>query len=83
MDDNVSHVEGSTTVMSAGESESESDEQEAPEADVPETPYIYTPEDEFGAVSLIAVQSFESLLNFSVISRLANKSRNLLKSTRA
>lgn len=60
MEDNVSHVEGCNTVMSAGESESESDEQEVPEADVPETPYIYTPEDEFGAVSLISFQA----LNF-------------------
>lgn len=59
MDDNVSHVEGSTTVMSAGESESESDEQDIPEADVPETPYIYTPEDEFGAVSFKSCQMSE------------------------
>ena len=52
IDDNVSHVEGSTTVMSAGESESESEnEPNELETEVTETPYIHTPEDEFGAVS--------------------------------
>lgn len=51
----MSHVEGSTTVMSAGESESESENDQGDqmmlEQDVAETPYIHTPEDEFGAVS--------------------------------
>lgn len=54
IDDNMSHVEGSTTVMSAGESESESENDQVElmlEQDVTETPYIHTPEDEFGAVS--------------------------------
>lgn len=55
IDDNMSHVEGSTTVMSAGESESESENDQGDqmmlEQDVAETPYIHTPEDEFGAVS--------------------------------
>lgn len=54
IDDNASHLveEGSTTVMSAGESESESEnEPNELESDVTETPYIHTAEDEFGAVS--------------------------------
>jgi hypothetical protein len=54
IDDNVSHLveEGSTTVMSAGESESESEnEPNELESEVTETAYIHTAEDEFGAVS--------------------------------
>lgn len=54
IDDNMSHVEGSTTLISAGESESESDnDQIEPEIDIAETPYIQQDEfgDEFGAVS--------------------------------
>lgn len=54
IDDNMSHVEGSTTLISAGESESESDnDQIEPEVDIAETPYIQQDEfgDEFGAVS--------------------------------
>lgn len=51
IDDNVSHVEGSTTVMSAGESESESENELFEEAEIAETPYIQMAEDEFGAVS--------------------------------
>jgi hypothetical protein len=52
IDDNASHVEGSTTVMSAGESESESENEPIEqEIEIPETPYIQTQEDEFGAVS--------------------------------
>jgi hypothetical protein len=47
----MSHVEGSAVVMSAGESDSESDDQIEQETEVTETPYIHTPEDEFGAVS--------------------------------
>lgn len=47
----MSHVEGSTIVMSAGESDSDSEVDQEQEAEVAETPYIHTPEDEFGAVS--------------------------------
>lgn len=47
----MSHVEGSTTVMSAGESDTESEAEQEQETEVAETPYIHTPEDEFGAVS--------------------------------
>lgn len=53
MEDNVSHVEGSTTVMSAGESETESENEQEQEVEIAETPYIHAPEDEFGAVSSI------------------------------
>lgn len=43
-------------MMSAGESESESDaDQLEPEVDVAETPYIQTPEEEFGAVGYLMV----------------------------
>lgn len=51
LEDNVSHVEGNTTVMSAGESETESDNEVEQEVEIAETPYIHAPEDEFGAVS--------------------------------
>lgn len=53
IDDNTSHVEGSTAVMSAGESESESETDivDATESDITETPYIPQNENEFGAVS--------------------------------
>lgn len=41
-------------VMSAGESESESDLGEGLEIEeFPETPYVHSPEEEFGAVRLI------------------------------
>lgn len=53
IDDNTSHVEGNATnVLSAGETESESENEqiELPEED-PETPYIQEYEEEFGAVS--------------------------------
>lgn len=55
IDDNNSHVEGSTTVMSAGESESDSDVGDlmGDVVEYPETIYVETPEDEFGAVSLL------------------------------
>lgn len=60
MEDNVSHVEGSTTVMSAGESETESDNEQEQEVEIAETPYIHTSEDEFGAVSLTKFISSKS-----------------------
>lgn len=51
IDDNTSHVEGSTNIMSAGETESESEnDQMEQETEYPETAYIHTSEDEFGAV---------------------------------
>lgn len=55
IDDNASHVEGSTIVMSAGESETESDGEQIDtlEPEISETPYILTPEDEFGDVSFL------------------------------
>jgi hypothetical protein len=68
IDDNVSHVEGSTTVMSAGESESESEnEPNELETEVTETPYIHTPEDEFGAVSCVnfVMEAKSSISNFT------------------
>lgn len=53
IDDNTSHVEGSTAVMSAGESESESETDVVEvEPDICETPYIPQAELEFGAVSV-------------------------------
>lgn len=56
IDDNTSHVEGSTAVMSAGESESESETDIVEvEPDICETPYIPQIENEFGAVSLYCV----------------------------
>lgn len=52
IDDNTSHVEGSTAVMSAGESESESETDIVEvEPEISETPYIPQVENEFGAVS--------------------------------
>ena len=53
IDDNASHVEGSTTVvMSAGETESESENEQIELPDeCPETAYIQQNEEEFGAVS--------------------------------
>jgi hypothetical protein len=55
IDDNTSHVEGSTAVMSAGESESESETDivDVAETDINETPYIPQNENEFGAVSAL------------------------------
>ena len=72
IDDNASHVEGSTTVMSAGESESESENDIVEvEPDVAETPYIVTPEDEFGAVSCHSFRcvkhSHEAFVTFKVL----------------
>jgi hypothetical protein len=51
IDDNASHVEGSTTVMSAGETESDSEnEPEFETNEYPETPYVQVAEEEFGNV---------------------------------
>ena len=55
IDDNASHVEGSTTVvMSAGETESESENEPIDQPDeCQETAYIQQYEEEFGAVSCL------------------------------
>lgn len=58
IDDNASHVEGSTTVMSAGETESDSDEQIEMEIENPETPYVQENEHEFGVVSLFKFNKY-------------------------
>lgn len=52
IDDNASHVEGSTTVMSAGETESDSENEPEQETnEYPETPYVHIPEDDlYGTV---------------------------------
>lgn len=64
IDDNTSHVEGSTAVMSAGESESESETDIVEvEPDISETPYIPQVENEFGAVSC-ANLLFMTLITF-------------------
>lgn len=57
IDDNASHVEGSTTVvMSAGETESESENEPIDQVDeCQETAYIQQYEDEFGAVSCLFI----------------------------
>lgn len=70
IDDNVSHVEGSTTLISAGESDSESEnDQNEPEVDIAETPYIQQNEDEFGAVSWNEFRLSKYLSNnFSIFS---------------
>ena len=86
IDDNVSHVEGSTTVMSAGESETDSDnDQLEMEFETAETPYIHTPEDEFGDVSSINLWllDFSNNLIFCPAKRPENKSRNSPRNTKA
>lgn len=49
IDDNASHVEGSTTIMSETESDSEN-EPEQDSNEYAETPYVQIPEEEFGTV---------------------------------
>lgn len=60
IDDNASHVEGSTTVMSAGETESDSENEPEQEngSDYPETPYIGYIEEEFGTVSTMKLSHY-------------------------
>lgn len=68
MEDNVSHVEGSTTVMSAGESETESENEQEQDIEIAETPYIHAQEDEFGAVSLDSFNFVSTLEHFLIVS---------------
>jgi hypothetical protein len=54
IDDNTSHVEGnSIVIMSAGETESDSENEPIEQEEYPETAYTHTPEEEFGAVSIL------------------------------
>ena len=69
IDDNASHVEGSTTVvMSAGETESESENEPIDQPDeCQETAYIQQYEEEFGAVSCLLFLLIKLALINSVI----------------
>jgi hypothetical protein len=81
IDDNTSHVEGSTNVMSAGETESDSEtEIVEQESEFSETAYIHTPEDEFGAVSIHKYLFIKKKLMNCFHFRLASKLRSLPKS---
>lgn len=74
---------------SAGETDSESEAGDIIEEveEFPETPYVYSPEPEFGAVSFAldtAADPIRLKLNkFKHFHRPASKSRSLLKSTKA